>query len=385
MQDTLTHPRLLHLSKDEINDLSSRYYMGEKISSLCNEFKIKYEPKRFYKLLPPLINSSRECPNCGCKLVSPKLPRNSPSQNERPTLWQCSQCNHKEFNVCRCLYCLGSKKDKETPTHKLSSSPLIRVQDLTLELAIALCSLCYWDQEARENKVAPDFFDNETMPFAPISDYGNSLLEKLIQHQVIAKVKPPECGAFSLFGMNIILGNVAAYEWAISPDERNLLLEDFDTLIEDKSWLEYWRPQIPEVLNAIALAECEEFYSWCAKKRNFPISEKTAIRIVLSSLLATYSVAQCHYIIRECAIAAADYLVQTNCSPSIASGYLLNECQQWSSETNSATHTVPALKRNPELRRSTISLLLLNIILGYQSDIGFEVALNKIQLPSLDT
>jgi uncharacterized Zn finger protein (UPF0148 family) len=111
--------RIKSLSVDQINDLITRYYNGEKLKSLRQDFDIPGNYSKLVSTLPPLILEEK-CPNCGISLVKQREERDRFGLHGK-THPYCKECNHRTDWTCYCPSCtekreaeIAKKQEKES-------------------------------------------------------------------------------------------------------------------------------------------------------------------------------------------------------------------------------------------------------------------------------
>jgi|GEM_PF-5456963 len=58
------HPKLSHLTEHQVDNLIERYYKGESIKTLIDEYRINVIPSNFVSILPNLVDQDTFCPYC---------------------------------------------------------------------------------------------------------------------------------------------------------------------------------------------------------------------------------------------------------------------------------------------------------------------------------
>ena len=91
---------LSHLGNTELLELMNRYYEGERVATLLQEFKIQCSAGLLCGYFPP-EPTHMLCRFCDAPMVRP---RRSRSYKFNVQL-SCSQCAHSETTHCRCLGC----------------------------------------------------------------------------------------------------------------------------------------------------------------------------------------------------------------------------------------------------------------------------------------
>jgi hypothetical protein len=111
--------------------------------------------------------------------------------------------------------------------------------------------------------------------------------------------------------------------WSLSHTISPELIREIETRVSDCAWPASWYEQLPELAFDLALAECREFYDYCAEKRMFPMADEKSTNAMLSNLLEDFSTGQCFRIIQSGAQYAADFMVQESATPEQAAQYML--------------------------------------------------------------
>jgi len=391
MQNTYIHEKLSHLTADEIDTLIKRYYAGDKIADLYKEFHIECPTNYLYKLLPPIISTTDTCPNCGGEMILCRPSRDKLSSKKASNCWHCSKCRHVDDFLCKCPYCRKSKKDlfQSTSKNNLDVNELtclqsvnrdIQVRNLSLEQAITLLALvrcCNFDRGLAGSIL--DVLENGAIPFAPQGEYGLYLIEKLLETEIIRSVNQSDRDAYLFNGAAMSFKNPKSILWGVSISKRSELIQEIEEYSQRKSWPTHWTEQLQEVMFSLAYAECNEFFTWCAKQRNFPTAAEQSTTKMLVHLLQDYSVAQCYSIIYSGAKSAADFLVRTSCNPHHAANYMISACQRWADQAKSQNKSVSTFNRNFELPRSMVNYVLHDLFLMHDDD-GFNLPLSKITI-----
>lgn len=110
------HPKLSHLSEEQIREIMDLYYDPEQqftVSDIIANFKIDARPSEFASLLPRTTYEDC-CPYCEGVHFQSKAKSRSSGSNETPT---CPECGHKALQYCHCANCMAaqqrSREDKE--------------------------------------------------------------------------------------------------------------------------------------------------------------------------------------------------------------------------------------------------------------------------------
>lgn len=383
MDDQL-NPKIRHLAVAQIEALISRYYDGEHIDALLQEFQIDCHPSQLCKLFPPEVLPEKRCPYCEVAMVRERLSRTSArySRQER----HCPSCGHRdEARHCRCVRCQAdeqreSERRRSEQTRKILEYcrrtwpfvwPSPTARDLGLREAVALLALartCPFDESSGTVHVGPDHAGLEARqhapaPFAPQGQLGGELLHELREAGLLAISELSGAETFEFEGAEISGYYPNKVWWATLADPHQLLNDIEQTAYEPFSWPPHWASAVKGLWFDIALAECKEYYRHCAAERGLPESGATSTDAMLRNLLRDYSVSQCYRIIWAAARDTSDFLLRRKCTRSHAANYMIGVCQRWADRARADNWYVQRYKRILSLPRSSISHVLFDVFL----------------------
>jgi hypothetical protein len=374
MPDTPLHRKIAHLSQSQLEALIDQYYARKSVAGLIREFNIDCLPSQLYKLLPPKI-SAVACPNCGGLMISKRRARTSTNTFQKSTV-KCQDCHHHENVDCRCDYCRNKHQQKK---NKSDRPVAIKATDLTLEQAVALLSLLNgysYQNFGNCLRVGPAL--PPTTPFAPSGDYGEHLIVHLIEVGLL-RHNPQSTLPFNFSVRDGMcreqLSNLVGLSNAVTPR----FLEELESLITGRNWPLPWFEDVNIVAMNLAVAECKEFYDFCASKRAFPSIASQLIEAVIFNILEDFSPGQCMRIIQSCAQYASDFLVKHSATPKMAANYMLEACQRFVDKARKENWSLQSLTRNVNCPRSMMSIMWYDHILQV-SDQGLSKPVALIQL-----
>jgi replicative DNA helicase len=99
--------RLMHLSDNDIQELIKRYYSGENIKKLIEQYKINARPSQLVGLFPPK-KTLKVCPYCHENFILIYKSRSYFTQNDD----YCQLCNHREGR-CDCINCIEAQEKQQ--------------------------------------------------------------------------------------------------------------------------------------------------------------------------------------------------------------------------------------------------------------------------------
>ena len=97
-----------HLSEAELLELMRRYYAGERVAILLEDFSINCAASMLCSHFPP-EPTNELCQHCSAPMVRP---RGSKSWSAISVL-RCSQCAHSESPRCNCPGCRAARAQEE--------------------------------------------------------------------------------------------------------------------------------------------------------------------------------------------------------------------------------------------------------------------------------
>lgn len=383
MNKRVLDPAIGHLSSAEIEAVTAEYLSGEKVSVLISRFNIKCAPSQLRKVLPPRI-LGQLCSVCGGVLVQDLPSRSSPDSLCKI---YCSSCSHEEGNKCRCNHCLElrdrlvaeqqAKREAEIflaikaerERHVCSS---YSIDELPLSLVVAFLSFsrcCPIIKNELYGRLA-----DCSVPYTPTEAYRATLLGLLLEGGLICISEHSAVGTITYENSQLYCDLGRVY-WTGDIEKNLKLAEDIELRALTGSWPEHWCPEVEAIWLNLALAECREFYNYCADSRGLRAQGDQAVTTMLANILRDFSVSQCYHIIWQGAKQASDFLVRKKTSSAHASNFMVGACQRWADRARAEGWQVSPFKRNFDLPRSMISYVLFDVILkigerGFNDPIG---------------
>lgn len=380
MNKLTPHPAIEHLSSSEIETLTSEYLSGTKVPALISRFNIRCAPSQLRKVLPPRV-LELSCPVCGSMMVQ-DLPSRYSYANSPPKI-HCSSCLHEEGDRCRCKHCQESRDRliaeekarceaeifqalKAERERYACSSYSINTLPLSIAVAFLAFSRCC---PINKNRLYGRLDDSDE-PFAPTRAYAKSLLTSLLEAGIISVSEYSEAGTITYVNSQLTYCRGRVY-WTGDIDKNIQLAKDIELCGLTGNWPEHWYADVEANWLQLALAECREFYDYCANERGLRGQADQAVTDMLENILRDFSVGQCYRIIWQGAKNAADFLVRTKTSPAHAGNYMPRACQRWADTARAEVYQVNPFKRNFNLPRSMISYVLFDVILKI-GNLGFS-------------
>ena len=184
--------KLSHLTDDQVNELMSRYYDGEKNSTLIDEYEIDISSSLLVKAFPMKGYPDILCPYCEIAMVSY---RKSKSAYGGESIF-CSQCGHqKGYSYCRCPNCLRQREIQEElrkneekvinerkrqvilETYSSESRVPINIAELSIKDKLYICSLLRTTLDEDLSTLEP--VSSSHLKLAPTQEYMNRIISYL--------------------------------------------------------------------------------------------------------------------------------------------------------------------------------------------------------------
>jgi hypothetical protein len=386
-------PRLAHLTNEQIETLVSRYYSGENIKVLIQEYQVDCIENQLYKLFPPLTLHQMVCPYCGIPMVRERLARSSFRYEKRSILCPC--CGHIDDVSCRCKGCileieeakeLKRLKEKELIAVLCSNWDVepknpVSVENLTLRQAVTIISLvraCSYmdlpeDATSKSNEIHLNPLGDAQVPFTPGIDLGQTLINELIDCGIASLSEYSNSKAFSFNDKDEFVGIFSQLiGFKIRGEDPQRLIRDIEHYSANTElWPHGWKDEIEQLWLDIAFSEAKEFFLHMAQERGLPDVSGKAMDEMLLNLLQDFSVAQCYRVIWAGSKEAADFLVRKKCNKRHAANYMIGACQRWADRARAEKWEVPKHKRNYDFPRTMIDYVFFDTFLKV-GDIGFR-------------
>lgn len=184
-----------HLKKEQLQELLTRYYDGERTSVLVTEYEIDCHPSRLYKSFPPVVTDTY-CEYCEDPIVHNRRSRSNVNKAkglylERP---KCNSCDHQPDKECYCSSCEAKRKEEAERKEKekirliheaynLDKLKPIRLEDLNVKDRIYLASLLRMGLDVNLEKTEPQ--NRWIDKLSPSPDWDFEILGYLSDRDII--------------------------------------------------------------------------------------------------------------------------------------------------------------------------------------------------------
>ena len=281
--------RFAHLTEEQIVELMNKYYEGEKVANILDEYKIKISVSQLYSLFPPIV-TNEECTHCESTMVKPWESKSWSSFVNKNKKF-CIKCGHENTRYCSCAYCeetkrkaISEKQDRQNKALEQKRATLANFYDesnwdlkpereLTLEdrlyLAVILRS------SLSENTMYIEALAGNKNSLAPTEDFEIKLIKTLTERKNLVPHLLSDSNAFDIEyedGGNFQITyaiykvryriNVQPYDLDYDEMIKRLMYPDFSSEDQFKDFCyEMWKK--------ISLNECLEYLLYQMKSLHF--------------------------------------------------------------------------------------------------------------------
>lgn len=367
---------LSHLSKQQIEQLMTRYYAGEKTTDLIKEYDIKTTPGALYTHFPPKV-AKNKCVYCDLHLET-KWPSKSGSYKPEPS---CPKCGHSEVKACNCKNCREkkeilnmqnnqSKREKIEQVYAINYENLLDSDQLPLLEQVYLAALLRVGVSEDLSTILPvEAYINQLAPTRELSD---EIVMSLANKKII-NVHPSSPLSGFKDGVenypNIYFIHHVCYYVNVDAPVEFLMNPLRSTFQQDPDFCyRLWR--------LVALEESKQYLLYRMQKVNFPfkIGEKTIA--VLEDLLNHFSVGQIQSLIYRAVGNATRYYQENRISKQQAANTVVSSLQKMGEKALASNWDLNSFKRNYDLPQTSISQVVFDRILEIGNK-GFDICPSK--------
>ena len=368
----ILNEKWIHLTDEQVSDLLKRYFKGEKIVRLIEEFKIECVQNNFNKYLPQVLDPKIKCLSCGSQMAKKLVCRSNVFYVEE--LLKCTKCQHLHKDYCRCEYCLDVQY-KINEAHQQSLQSLIEnycktyitkheelsVNYLTFEEAVALVALvriCPVNEHGSYDAIYKSLFN-----FAPRGSLLTDKVVLLLDKEIIRPSATSDISAFILYEGKIESFEFLKVNWELNCINPHSIIAEIENCGLLGKWPQRWFSEVYRVRMELALAECQEYYEHCLEQRKITYFKEVTVDNLLKNILRDHSVAQCYRIIWCGATASSDFKARSQANPIHTKNYMAGACQRWADKARAEGWAVEPYRRNFNLPRSMLSQVLYDVML----------------------
>lgn len=357
-----------HLSKEEIANLKERYYRGEPVYKLVNEYDLNVSPSMFHNLFPPEQVVKYGCSGCKVNLVVDALPRTKQNKEYDKKQFFCPLCGRKPFAE-KCgwivLPLLSDEEiaNKRKQIHEYFEKKVkpIDYDKLSLTLKIYLAVLCKALLGKDKKTISP--LNESGITVASTIDLQQKIYAALIKSRAIVVSSESPLYAFDTAGFphNYDRAKVSYNLNLINIPQNAMGLETINSLdalsLKDNS-------ELFLLWQEIAVGECITYLQYRLQKIGFDFSPGPKTRTVFKKLLENFSVSQIYYIIWCKVNDASRWYLEGNGTKQHAANSVIGACERYGENAIYYERELPQYRRPAECARSVLTQFFYNRIIN---------------------
>ncbi|MBS2773107.1 hypothetical protein PNH38_17420 [Anoxybacillus rupiensis] len=371
--------RIEHLDKEQIVELIKRYYAGESVNKLKEEYNVKINNSNFYTIFPKKI-LEENCPYCNVPFVQDWESKSSYSFMKKSPY--CPLCEHENHDKCRCKTCKKireemklleeiRKREAISNTYYEGNYEKVPESNLSLEDKLYLSVLIRGGLEEGFDYIKPIMlFENK---IAPTDDFANEIILTLTGRGIIMPHSNSNINAFvddDNFPRNYYIYKVN-YRINVSPAD-----DDYYGMIQrlmypSQSEFEKDQTFCFEMWKKISLHECLEYLLYSMNKVGFEFKPGKKTITVFEHLLEHFSVAQIYSIIYRAIANSTKLYQEQKISKKHAANAVITSCESYGERAIAEGWSLTKYRRNYDLPETLISKVFFTSILKI-AHLGFE-------------
>lgn len=300
--------QLSHLSFEQVQELITRYYNGERVNLLIEEYEINCRPSELFRLFPPVVTEN-DCEHCSNPIVRYRLSRSSYNNQflDDPV---CLVCGHRPIQSCCCRACRIKKEEEVRKREEeakrlicehydLSKLEPVPLENLNVKDRIYLASLIRMGMDVNLEMTEPE--KNWVGKLSPTPSLDYRILSYLYSRKIISphpnspthsftgNKEFPFPQLFYTFQVNyhinvdlFLRDRKKAVEVLAAPEIHEVLKKSSDVDLLMELWME------------LAIAEAEEYLELQLKEVNIlskdqMLSINDDTRLIFKSILSDFS------------------------------------------------------------------------------------------------
>ena len=366
---------LEHLSTEDIEELVRRYYNGEAVAQLIEEYHLSVRTSSLYKLFPREVLTNVVCEYCGTNLVRDRPPKNSVKYIFMDQYAYCPSCNHMPNMLgCRCINCIEKEQSEQVFRAQQINEfysvgiPPVDFDSLSFESKVFCGAL--FRTLGKENLVEIKPYIEAHTPLAPTKELIDEIYHHLCSTGVIAVSPTSPVDAFVVdetFPRTYHTYRVGYHLNLTFPDNKQSLI---NTILNPTFYLPEEKDDALKLWRKIAVAECVEYLMYQLKKVRFVFTPGEKTYEVFEVLLNDFSVSQIYGIIWKAVAGASKLYLEKGFNKKHAANSVITGCERIGDRARLYGWNLAEYHRIKELPQSSLSAYFFNRVLGI-GDLGF--------------
>lgn len=372
------YKNLNHLSSKEKSNLMQRYYNGEPVATLLEEYALSVHASELYKLFPPEVYQKYSCEYCGEHLVLDRVSKTSLWKTRYMSELYCPICGHKPYEEeCTCSNC--AEKKIQLRKHQLKQisdvysayRPVVNFSDLSFESKVYLGALCFALMKENMFEIKPYIDSNVVL--APTQNLCKQIYDQLIKENIIAVSPNSPLSAFVLdadnFPHTYYRNAVTYYLNLLFPNDKQEL---FTEILNPSYYAPEYETSALALWKKIAVAECIEYLDYQLKKVGFDFTPGDKTHKIFEILLNDFSVSQIYGIIWKAVADSSKLYLERGITKKHAANSVIGACERYAERAKMNGWTLTEYNRIKELPQSALSFFFFNRVLKI-GDLGFKM------------
>ena len=370
------------LTSDQLNQLMVRYYSGENISKLINEFSLAISPSQITMIFPPEVMQDILCPYCAYAMRRPRVSRAAANKSKRQFVY-CEVCAHTS-GPCECQGCLAAQNEITNENErkvrakigvhlKNARSTPISLDELSLWEAITILALerVAMDENSgillniplHRNLLSPT--ENLTVEILKELYEGTSLIDLSLESPI---------NAFEIEEEDRVRYYLDRVYWVlrIGPTwvDTLALLSAIRAQVENiESWPQSWLEQLNCLAQRVALHEGLRYLQLKLNDHGFHFNPGEKTLRLFGEILNDFSLAQLYNFIWGSVRDASAYYLRGGISKQQAANSVVGGCSRRAERAKAEGWDVKPYRRDYRSGESELTAIVRNITTNLGADL----------------
>lgn len=369
---------LKHLSDDQIDMLMQRYYDGENVANLVEEYDIQISSSHLYRCFPPMVCNDYICDYCHVPLVINRPSKSASKYAMYKKDLYCAICGHKPFQIqCTCINCRNKeeqlRKEQIEEIKKFYSQQTNRIafSNLSFRNKVYLGALCRAGLKEDLYEIVPYVETNEHL--TPTDHLSRALYASLIHTNAISVSPDSSLGAFDCknekFPNEYDVFKVTYYLNLLFPENKQSL---FTEILNPNYYSHEYKEEALVLWKEIAIEECIAYLKYQLQKVNFEFNPGEKTYKIFEIILEDFSVSQIYGIIWKAVADAARLYLEKGISKKHAANSVIGACERYADRAKLNNWELTHYNRIRDLPESALSAFYFNRVLGI-GEMGFKM------------
>ncbi len=357
------------LTDKKLEHLAARYYAGEKVTNLIDEFQLNIAPSGLVRLLPTRILDDLMCPYCA-QPMHQRPPSRTALQSGYgiPTPF-CEECGHKNRDSCRCKNCRISLEEKRISQQRKLEKRLLKLKhpgrafpispsECSFQQAFYVVGLCRAGQCEEGGLILS--IQSQGVPLAPTRSFAVEIVQSLHNQQLIdiSLSSPLDCFELEESGALEPIWDQIRFDLHLGAREQESLVvfNYLESIVHCRGkWPEPWRAELLGVWQELAMHECLRYLEVILSDHGFRFRAGAKTQQVLSDALRNYSISQVYNFIWTAVRDAAGYFLREGTSRQQAANTVAGSIQRKAERALSEEWNIKSFRRDYRCSESILA------------------------------